>query len=162
MSSFFVRIGCDDYSMALADTILLVCVRNLILYLVDILVLDLLLFCLFWGHDDNSIAPVRHDVIGLYWHSIFLQHNREHSAVTLLYCLPCYLAVYMLFVCVVRCCIVFIWALKATPRDYDLVWPYFACCLFCFVFILFPHRIMPRPSRTKKVAGSSGPLAPRA
>ena len=65
MSIFIlVSIGCDDCSMALTDTLLLCCVRNLILYFVDILVLHLLLICLFWGYDDNSIPPVRHDVTG--------------------------------------------------------------------------------------------------
>ena len=65
MSIFIlVSIGCDDCSMALTDTLLLFCVRNLILYFVDIFVLHLLLFGLFWGYDDISIPPVRHDVTG--------------------------------------------------------------------------------------------------
>ena len=65
MSIFIlVSIGCDDCSMALTDTLPLCCVRNLILYFVDILVLHLFLICLFWGCDDISIPPVRHDVTG--------------------------------------------------------------------------------------------------
>ena len=65
MSIFIlVSIGCDDCSMALTDTLFLCCVRNLILYFVDILVLHLLLICLFWGYDDISIPPVRHGVTG--------------------------------------------------------------------------------------------------
>ena len=134
-SFFFVRIGCDDYSMALADTILLLCVRNLILYLVDILVLDLLLFCLFWGHDDNSIAPVRHDVIGLYWHSIFLQHNREHSTATLLYCLPCYL-LFICCLCELSGVVLFLSGLLRLLPEI-MIWSGLALPAACFVLSLF-------------------------
>ena len=74
--------------------------------------------------------------------------------------LPIVLFIYMLFVCVIMCCIIFNLALKATFRSFDLFRSFFACCLFCFVFI-FPLRTTPRPSRSKKVVRSSGPLVHR-
>ena len=59
---------------------------------------------------------------------------------TVLYCLPCYIAVYTLL-SVLSCAAVlfffFIWPLKATPSN--RIWPCFDRCLFCFVFLLFFH-----------------------
>ena len=90
----------------LTDSLMLLCVRNLILYRLDIFVLHFINYlfthCLFivglpiLGYDDNSIAPVRLDDTGLYWHSIFLQHYTEHSVATLC-CIVCHATV--LFIC---------------------------------------------------------------
>ena len=126
------------------------CVRNLILHLKDILVLDLLYNSM---HHSGMMSLA---CIGtVYYYSIIGNTLLQH----------CVLWSAMLPRCFICClcllsCVFFIWAIRATPKDYDLVWPCFACCLFCFLFITFPHRITPRPSRSKQVARSSGPLAP--
>ena len=78
-----------------------------------------------------------------------------------LYVVVAHCPFYLYVVCgVIMCCIIFTLALKATFRSFDLFRSFFACCLFCFVFI-FPLRTTPRPSRSKKVVRSSGPLVPR-
>ena len=66
MSIFIlVSIGCDDCSMALTDTLLLICVRNLILSFVDIFGPTLFIVVLaILGYHDIFIPPVRHDVTG--------------------------------------------------------------------------------------------------
>ena len=113
------------------------------------------------GYDDNSIAPFRLDETGLLAQYIFTALYRALCGDTVLYCLPCYCSVYMLLVCVIMCCISFNLALKATSRGYDMLRPCFACCLFCFVFYFPPLRTTPRPSRSKKVVRTSGPMVPR-
>ena len=88
------------------------------------------------GYDDNSIAPVRLDETGLYWHSIFLQHYTEHSAVTLC-CIVCHAT--MLFICclcVLLCAVsVSTWHLRPLPEVmicYGLALP--ATCFALFLF----------------------------
>ena len=50
--------------MALTGTLLLISVRNLILYFVDIFGPTFIVVLSILGYDDISIPPIRHDVTG--------------------------------------------------------------------------------------------------
>ena len=91
------------------------------------------------GYDDNSIAPVRLDATGLYWHSMFLQHYTEHSAATLS-CIVCHATV--LFICclsVLYCAVQFLsWLLRPLSEVMLCSGLALRAACFCFVFIFPP------------------------